>query len=81
MKASVTNFNDWMLSKIASYMRDKEGCHVETIEPTKYGSRVILQDSFGFRYEVKIETLGRVADAAQSFFNYDGEDFHEAAGE
>lgn len=71
MKAPVTTFNAWILKKIASYLTTKEGCNVERMEYTNDGARAILQDAFGYRYEIHIETLSRAynndPDASEAF--------------
>ena len=65
----ITSFNGWMLMKIVSYLSAKEGCHVERTEYTAEGARTIIQDSFGYRYEVRIETLSRLADSPQAIID------------
>ena len=68
---SITSFNGWMLGKIVSYLKEKEGCSVERTEYTPEGARTIFQDSFGFRYEIRIEMLSRLHDSPQVFVEDD----------
>lgn len=60
MKSPLTTFNGWILSKINTYLKISEGCTIETSNYTNDGARTIVQDSFGFRYEIQIKTLGRI---------------------
>jgi hypothetical protein len=66
VKPPVTSFNGWMLGKIVTYMGTKEGCDVERVEYTNDGARAIIRDTFGYRYEINIETLSRVYDGDPS---------------
>jgi hypothetical protein len=63
MKMPNISFNTWIVSKIANYMTNKEGCVIENIGDTNQGCQVILQDTFGYRYQVNISLLGRVYDS------------------
>lgn len=54
------DLSEWILNKVVGYLTTKEGCTVGTL--TK--SRLTIQDSLGFRYEVKIKLIGRVATSA-----------------
>jgi hypothetical protein len=59
------SFTDWVLAKIAGYLKAKEGCTVtETDE-----SKIIVQDVFGFRYEVSVKLLSRIQDEAMVINN------------
>jgi hypothetical protein len=68
MKAPITSFNGWVLGKITQFMSEKEGFNVETVEYTAEGARTVIQDAFGFRYEVHIKTLSRLHDSPQQSF-------------
>lgn len=59
MRAPITSFNGWILTKINGYLEKREGCSVHTTEYTNDGARTVLQDSLGFVYEVSIKTIGR----------------------
>lgn len=60
MKAPITMMNLWIANKLGSYMSAKEGCQIETVSYTHTGAQVIITDAFGYRYEIHVETLGRV---------------------
>jgi len=63
MKAPVTTMNGWVMGKVISFLKEKEGFHVERVEYTAQGIRGIIRDTFGFRYEINMETIGRLADS------------------
>lgn len=62
MSTSVTALNQWILTKISTFLVNKEGCLIEASDrhPSSDSARVVVQDAFGFRYEVHIKTLGRL---------------------
>lgn len=60
------SFNDWLLNKITTYLATSEGCTVEQSQYTQSGIGAIIQDSFGFRYEVHVKVLGRITDNQES---------------
>jgi hypothetical protein len=55
----VTIFNNWVLTKIITYLQTREGVHVQHTEYTDEGARTVFNDSFGFTYEINIRTIGR----------------------
>lgn len=55
----ITTFNNWILTKVTQYLKLAEGCDIKLTEYTSEGARTVLQDSFGFTYEINIRTLGR----------------------
>lgn len=63
---SITTFNGWLLNKISSYLSSKEGFTIETSSYMQDGIRTIVQDSFGFRYELQVKTLGRIQNHSNS---------------
>ncbi len=50
-----TNFNTWLISKILAYLTIHEGC-----ELLQHSERTVIQDAFGFQYEVQVHMIGRV---------------------
>lgn len=58
----MTDFNDWVISKISRYLSSKEGF---TVQSETEGS-VQIVDTFGFRYKVTVEVLGRVFNQEQN---------------
>jgi len=52
----------WLFQKIVGYLVEREGCKFdcEDTQSTETTSRTIVQDSFGFRYEVQVKVLGRI---------------------
>lgn len=50
----------WVLTKVLAFLTTQEGCTVDS--NTENG--VILQDVFGFRYELKVTLLGRISTQA-----------------
>ncbi len=53
----------WILTKILSYLEVKEG--IEVLETTDKG--VLVQDAFGYRYQIQITLLGRLTDTVSTF--------------
>lgn len=56
-----TPFNNWVIVKIMNYLKHREGFH--TVYPPSYtveGTRVIVQDVFGYQYEVTVRMTGRI---------------------
>lgn len=52
--------NTWILEKLMSYLTAKEGFTVaEEAEAVINGRKAILQDVFGYRYEIQVKILGR----------------------
>lgn len=62
-----TPFNGRMLAKIGSFLETKEGCQVLDIDYTYAGAKTTIQDSFGFRYELEIKTIGRTQTDPQEY--------------
>lgn len=54
-----TPMNKNLLQKIAAYLCSREGCTVESVEPTVKGLELTIHDAFGFRYRLEIRTVGR----------------------
>lgn len=52
----MTSFNDWILAKISGYLKHKEGCKITLADD----DRIVVQDVFGFRYEVSVKLLSRL---------------------
>lgn len=54
--------NQWLFEKIINYLSQHEGCETIPDEQEAQGHviRTIVQDSFGFRYEIRVKTLGRL---------------------
>lgn len=57
-----TPFNQWLVSKLVSYLVGKEGFSTETQNFTDEGMKAIVVDTFGFRYEINVKTLSRIND-------------------
>jgi hypothetical protein len=55
----MSKFNNWILTKIESILCSKEGCDFISREEQNDESKVIIQDGFGFRYEITVKSLGR----------------------
>jgi hypothetical protein len=55
------SFQDWILNKIAGYLKAKEGCAV-SYHPDQ---KIIVQDVFGYRYEVSVKLLSRIENEAR----------------
>lgn len=69
----VTSLNGWIMAKIVQWLTSKEGVEASALEYTADGARVVLQDAFGFRYEVSIKTLSRVNNSIpEGVDRYDG---------
>lgn len=52
--------NDWLLTKVINHLVEKEGCTFIESEPTHKGQMAILQDAFGFQYQLEIKSLTRI---------------------
>lgn len=52
----------WLFQKIIAYLVEKEGYqyNAQDLESSQDVTRTILQDSFGFRYEIQVKVLGRI---------------------
>jgi hypothetical protein len=48
------------MTKIANFLKNKEGCEVIQQNYTINGIQAVIQDSFGYRYEINIRTLSRL---------------------
>jgi len=60
MRPSVTTFNGWLISKLTGFLNVREGFTIEATEYTEGGAVSTVRDSLGFRYEVRVKTLGRI---------------------
>ncbi len=56
MKAS---FNSWIMGKILQYLTGREGFTSVKSEYSADGYRAVVEDAFGFRYELEIKAVGR----------------------
>ena len=54
-----TKFAVRMISKIMTYLANKEGCRFFDERPCGDGGKFIAPDALGFRYEVTIKLVGR----------------------
>lgn len=63
--------NDWIVSKLLSYLSSKEGCTVLDYSNTEYGIKANIVDSFGFVYEVQVKALSRAANTANEVEVYE----------
>lgn len=52
--------NGWVLSKIETFLKSKEGCQVTGFSYTNEGAKLDLMDAFGYTYELSIKTTGRI---------------------
>lgn len=52
----------WLLEKITAYLAAKQGFVVETTEFTAKGVQSVVQDVFGYRYEIQIKPISRNTD-------------------
>jgi HJR/Mrr/RecB family endonuclease len=52
-----------LVFKIAGYLGTKEGCTVVDTEVTNDRDAFIVEDAFGFRYEVQVKMIGRNSSA------------------
>ena len=50
---------NWIAGKIMGYLVLKEGMAAEIEENTHNGTRMVLVDSMGYRYELFIKMVGR----------------------
>lgn len=60
------SFNGWIISKINKLMKNHEGMNVEE---TTYGFDCVtsvITDSFGYRYEIQVKTLGRLGNQIEN---------------
>ncbi len=55
----ITKFNGWILGKVYRYLELAEGCYVTHRGYTDEGARIVVQDTFGFTYEISIRMIGR----------------------
>lgn len=53
----------WLFAKIISYLTGREGYSIDTQVFSDNDARAIVQDAFGFRYEVQVKVLGRIQGA------------------
>jgi hypothetical protein len=60
MSAPKTFFNEWILSKIVAHLSQREGCNVIKVGFTSEGAESVIEDAFGYQYEVTVRTMGRV---------------------
>lgn len=51
--------NNWLLTKICTFLTNREGCEVFSRNHGSEEDRVVLQDAMGFRYEVSVRLLGK----------------------
>lgn len=65
-----TPFNSWIIGKVASFLSAKEGCVVDPPEYTKDGCKVVVQDAFGYRYELNIKTISRITNDSDGLDKY-----------
>lgn len=56
----ITKFNSWVLNKAARHLVSSEGMDLIAFEYTEEGAVAIVQDAFGYRYELNIKTVARV---------------------
>lgn len=66
----ITPFNLWILKKINSYLEIREGCKVVSTNYTLDGAKTIMQDTFGFQYEVHVKTTGRCQNDSKEMDKY-----------
>ena len=64
-----TPMNKWIVDKITNFLKVKEGCEV-TWEYTDSGMTIEIQDAFGYKYEAKIKTIGRVNESTANMASY-----------
>jgi len=57
---SKTTFNGWIMDKITRLLKNHEGMENYATEYTLDGIKTIVTDSFGYRYEIQVKTLGRL---------------------
>jgi hypothetical protein len=58
---------NWLLSKVLAYLEKSEGCDAETEEQVSDStSSIIIQDAFGFRYQIQVRLLGRIQEEPTS---------------
>lgn len=48
-----------LVFKIAGYLGTKEGCTLVTQDTTNDRDAFVVEDVFGFRYEVQVKMIGR----------------------
>lgn len=53
--------SSWIMAKLVLFLTNREGCKRQE-EPETHGlvSSVIVTDAFGYQYEIRVRTLGRV---------------------
>lgn len=57
----ITPFNNWVICKIQAFLHFKEGFNVvREASYTPEGTKLVVQDAFGYQYEVHVRMLGRV---------------------
>lgn len=69
LAAPKTTLNNWILTKITQFLATREGCNVERQAFTEHGMKAIVQDAFGYRYKIHIETLSRVDNHPEDLSN------------
>lgn len=54
-------FNNWVIAKIEAFLKFKEGfALVHTWSTDQEGSKMTVQDAFGYQYEVHVRMIGRI---------------------
>lgn len=56
-KSSMLN---WLVGKLSNYLEDKEGISVENVSSSPSVVHMVVQDSFGFLYDIEIRQRGRI---------------------
>ena len=51
---------NWILTKVSDYLEVHEGCTVLEVGSQVESAKIVLHDSFGFKYEIEVKLLGRI---------------------
>jgi hypothetical protein len=54
----MTQQSEWLINKVLSYLKAKEGCLVEKVL-TDDEMLATIRDVFGYRYEISLKLVGR----------------------
>jgi len=60
-----SNLVKHIVYKIAGYLGTKEGCKLVVQDTDNERDAFVIEDAFGFRYEVQVKMVGRNSSAGQ----------------
>ena len=56
----LVSFNGWIMGKIMHHLTNREGFRQIQGQMNSDGYKTLVQDAFGFRYEVTVKLAGRI---------------------